>query len=970
MNKRHLYWAMGLLIATGMTGCGGANSKAPPSAHPPTTYSLTIDSFGSGTITSQPGGGTCQTSCMKSFTGGTQVTLTAIPASGEQFVNWAGCDSVSGNQCTVTMMSDRLVLPTFASNVPVQLQPDVTVLNTTTMNSIVAQTGNAVFFAAGTNAVMNLATGSVIVGHSGTVGVLGRVTSEATLPNGVIEVALSPTTLSDVIQSGTLWYTTPLAVSQAKLATLAVKKGVRLVLDRSSSSCGSSAGNQFVLSLTNVFVDGTDSNANVTVNGCLTVTVTPDMAFNWQLFTGLQQLRVAFATTSTQQLSVNVNALQQQQQSILLAQIPFDDIPLSPVVWLTPELDVYLNLSVNENGTVQTSVTASESQTAGIQYLQGDGWQPVWIYNSQPPTYQLPEFQAQGSATASVEPDFSVEVDYLAGPFLALKGYIKADAWAETGSSTALGWNLYDGFAADAGLEVDPFGWDIGAYSVTLYNHSNLIASGSTGTLDDTAPPSVPQGVTATAVSSSEIDVTWEPSTDDSAVKDYEVFKNSSLWKTVNGTSVSDTTLPPDSKACYSIEAVDVGGNISGLSNPACATTPPASNSTPPTAPLSPTINAITGNSISLSWQPSTSNVGVTGYVIYRNSAPISRVTSNVLNYTDAPLSSGTRYCYTISAFDAMGNISAHSSPVCATTPTTTPICPTGSTCLFVANYGSNTISVFDPSGNPLSVPAGAFPNLDGPDGMVYDPADGDLYVTNLGNNTVTIYDLDGNQVANGSAFSNLPSIAGNAEDIVFDKQDGNFFINDAVNNQIYEYNSSGAPVSLPAGAFPGLNEPFGLLFNPMNQLIYVANSGNDMINAYTTSGTPALLSGSFAGLQAPDDFVFDKANGNLYVTEFEYGGFGSCAVSGIAEFDSNGNPITPSGGFSTVDCPDSIAILNTAILNPPFSTIAPQLLYVTNAVGNSVTVYDANGDDVTAQAAPGGFPGLDEPTGMVIVSN
>jgi hypothetical protein len=294
----------------------------------------------------------------------------------------------------------------------------------------------------------------------------------------------------------------------------------------------------------------------------------------------------------------------------------------------------------------------------------------------------------------------------------------------------------------------------------------------------------------------------------------------------------------------------------------------------------------------------------------------------------------------------------------------TNPICPSGSTCLFVANAGSNTISVFDPSGNSLSVPASAFPNLDGPDGMVYDPADGDLYVTNLGNNTVTIYDPDGNQVASGSAFSNLPSIAGNAEDIVLDKQDGNFYINDTVKNQVYEYNSNGVPVSLPAGAFPNLNEPFGVFFNPMSQLIYVANSGNNTINAYTTSGTPVPLSGTFAGLQAPDDFVLDKTNGDFFVTESE-GSFGSCIVSGIAEFDSNGNPITPSGGFSTVDCPDSIAILNT-----PLSTIAPQLLYVTNVVGNSVTVYDANGYDVTAQAAPGGFSGLDEPTGIVIVSN
>lgn len=292
--------------------------------------------------------------------------------------------------------------------------------------------------------------------------------------------------------------------------------------------------------------------------------------------------------------------------------------------------------------------------------------------------------------------------------------------------------------------------------------------------------------------------------------------------------------------------------------------------------------------------------------------------------------------------------------------PTGQAICPTGATCIYVANSGSNAISVFDTSGNPLTVPPGAFPNLSTPDGVAYSGSN--LFVTNTGNKTVTIYDLNGNQVFLPNAFSNL-SAAGDLEDIAFDAFNGQFFINDATNNQIYVYDQNGSPVTLPSGAFAGVSGPYGIFWNHLNDVIYISNDGTNTITAYTASGAPLSLSGSFAGLAAPDDFVVDPANGNIYVTEAATGFLGLCATSGIAEFDLNGNPITPSGGFTTVNCPDSIALLGASGIG------APELLYVTNIFGNSITVYDENGNDLTTQVAPGGFPGLSAPTGIAIVS-
>ncbi len=56
---------------------------------------------GSGTVTSVPAGIDCGATCVSSFATGTPVVLTATPSTGSRFALWQGCDSVSGNQCTV-----------------------------------------------------------------------------------------------------------------------------------------------------------------------------------------------------------------------------------------------------------------------------------------------------------------------------------------------------------------------------------------------------------------------------------------------------------------------------------------------------------------------------------------------------------------------------------------------------------------------------------------------------------------------------------------------------------------------------------------------------------------------------------------------------------------------------------------------------------------------------------------------------
>jgi alpha-tubulin suppressor-like RCC1 family protein len=68
---------------------------------------------GLGTVTSNPAGITCGSTCSASFTSDTPVTLTATPGPDSIFTGWTGCDSVSGATCTVTTSATRTVTAIF-----------------------------------------------------------------------------------------------------------------------------------------------------------------------------------------------------------------------------------------------------------------------------------------------------------------------------------------------------------------------------------------------------------------------------------------------------------------------------------------------------------------------------------------------------------------------------------------------------------------------------------------------------------------------------------------------------------------------------------------------------------------------------------------------------------------------------------------------------------------------------------------
>jgi chitodextrinase len=238
-------------------------------------------------------------------------------------------------------------------------------------------------------------------------------------------------------------------------------------------------------------------------------------------------------------------------------------------------------------------------------------------------------------------------------------------------------------------------------YRVSAYdavpNHSAWTAtpvSVTTPPAPDTQAPSIPIGLTAAAVSSTQINLSWTASTDNVGVTGYRVYRAGTLLATVGAvTAYQDTGLSASTSYSYTVQAVDAAGNASAQSASVSATTQAAPDTSAPSVPTGLTAAAVSSTQINLSWTASTDNVGVTGYRVYRAGTLLATVGA-VTAYQDTGLSASTSYSYTVQAVDAAGNASAQSASVSATTQaapdTVAPSVPTGPTAAAVSSTQIN----------------------------------------------------------------------------------------------------------------------------------------------------------------------------------------------------------------------------------------------------------------------------------------
>ncbi|WP_179232833.1 discoidin domain-containing protein [Paenibacillus rigui] len=89
----------------------------------------------------------------------------------------------------------------------------------------------------------------------------------------------------------------------------------------------------------------------------------------------------------------------------------------------------------------------------------------------------------------------------------------------------------------------------------------------------DTTAPAAPTGLTATAASSSQIQLSWTASTDNVGVTGYDVYRGAAKVGSVTTTTYTDAGLTASTAYSYTVKAKDAAGNVSAASNTATATT-------------------------------------------------------------------------------------------------------------------------------------------------------------------------------------------------------------------------------------------------------------------------------------------------------------------------------------------------------------------------------------------------------------
>jgi hypothetical protein len=164
----------------------------------------------------------------------------------------------------------------------------------------------------------------------------------------------------------------------------------------------------------------------------------------------------------------------------------------------------------------------------------------------------------------------------------------------------------------------------------------------------DTVPPTTPGQFTAGTPTDSTIPVTWQPSTDDTAIAGYKLYRDGTLVTSVtSGTSYTYTGLTCATAYSLEVRAYDTAGNLRATGS--------------------------TGTSASLAWDAASDNIKVTRYATYLDSAVVAPDVGTALTYTYTGLACGKSYAAQVRAFDANGNASDLSTPLTVMTAACPP---------------------------------------------------------------------------------------------------------------------------------------------------------------------------------------------------------------------------------------------------------------------------------------------------------
>jgi chitodextrinase len=137
------------------------------------------------------------------------------------------------------------------------------------------------------------------------------------------------------------------------------------------------------------------------------------------------------------------------------------------------------------------------------------------------------------------------------------------------------------GYIDNTALPSTTYSYTVRAYDAAgSLSAASITASVTTPAQVDTQAPSVPSGLSASAVASTSLNLAWTASSDNVGVSNYQIFRNGTQIGTTSATSFAVSGLSAGTAYSFSVKAQDAVGNISAASAALAVSTPPLVNNT------------------------------------------------------------------------------------------------------------------------------------------------------------------------------------------------------------------------------------------------------------------------------------------------------------------------------------------------------------------------------------------------------
>ncbi len=177
----------------------------------------------------------------------------------------------------------------------------------------------------------------------------------------------------------------------------------------------------------------------------------------------------------------------------------------------------------------------------------------------------------------------------------------------------------------------------------------------------DVEAPSVPNNLIANGTMQTTTDLSWDASTDNIGVTEYDIYQDGILVATVPSIMYQVTGLTPLTSYDFYVIAKDAAGNSSPQSNTVTIITLEPDTEIP-TTPLNLLATNITDSTVDLAWETSTDNSGVISYDIYQDGVFVINISTTT--YQVVGLTAETVYTFKVKAKDFVGNESEDSNEV------------------------------------------------------------------------------------------------------------------------------------------------------------------------------------------------------------------------------------------------------------------------------------------------------------------